>query len=98
MKKTLDWNKYIESARKVIHEGCVLLENKNNVLPLKKAEKVAVFGRIQHNYYKSGTGSGGMVNVTEVFGIMDGLKKSKLVQVDEQLESAIRAHRASRRI
>ena len=86
MKKTLDWNKYIESARKVIHEGCVLLENKNNVLPLKKAEKVAVFGRIQHNYYKSGTGSGGMVNVTEVFGIMDGLKKSKLVQIDEQLE------------
>ena len=86
MKKTLDWNKYIQTARQVVQEGCVLLENKNDVLPLKKGTKVAVFGRIQHDYYKSGTGSGGMVNVTEVIGILDGLKKSGRLQIDAELE------------
>ena len=44
-------------------EGIVMLENKNDVLPLKKGEGVSVFGRIQREYYKSGTGSGGLVNV-----------------------------------
>lgn len=87
MKKILDWNKYTQTARRVVAEGCVLLENKDHVLPLKKGTKVAVFGRIQHNYYKSGTGSGGMVNVTEVSGITDGLKKSGLVAVDSELEN-----------
>lgn len=86
MKKILDWKKYTAVARQVVAEGCVLLENKDNVLPLKKSEKVAVFGRIQHNYYKSGTGSGGMVNVTEVFGILDGLKNCGAVKIDEELE------------
>ena len=86
MTKILDWKKYTEVARRVVAEGCVLLENKDNVLPLKKGCKVAVFGRIQHNYYKSGTGSGGMVNVTEVTGITDGLKNSGLVKVDTELE------------
>lgn len=87
MTKILDWKKYTEVARRVVAEGCVLLENKDNVLPLKKGCKVAVFGRIQHNYYKSGTGSGGMVNVTEVTGITDGLKNSGLVKVDTELEN-----------
>ena len=86
MTKILDWKKYTEVARRVVAEGCVLLENKDNVLPLKKGCKVAVFGRIQHNYYKSGTGSGGMVNVTEVTGITEGLKNSGLVKVDTELE------------
>lgn len=86
MKKILDWNKYVSVARKVVAEGCVMLENKNNTLPLKKGTKLAVFGRIQHNYYKSGTGSGGMVNVTEVIGILEGLKKSSSIFIDETLE------------
>ncbi|MBQ0003792.1 MAG: glycoside hydrolase family 3 protein [Treponema sp.] len=87
MTKILDWNKYIEKSREVIREGCVLLENKNQVLPLKKGCRAAVFGRIQHNYYKSGTGSGGMVNVNHVYGITEGLKLSKTVTVDEELEN-----------
>lgn len=87
MTKILDWNKYIEKSREVIREGCVLLENRNQVLPLKKGCRAAVFGRIQHNYYKSGTGSGGMVNVNHVYGITEGLKLSKTVTVDEELEN-----------
>ena len=87
MKKILDWNKYAEAARRVVAEGCVLVENKDNVLPFKKGTKLAVFGRIQHNYYKSGTGSGGMVNVNGIYGITDGLKNSARVKVDEELEN-----------
>ncbi len=68
----LDWNEYIAASRKAVAEGIVLLEN-NGALPLKKDENLAVFGRIQEHYYKSGTGSGGMVNVDKVYNITDGL-------------------------
>lgn len=71
-KITLDWNEYEKTARSAVAEGIVLLEN-NGALPLKKEENLAVFGRIQEHYYKSGTGSGGMVNVDRVYNIPDGL-------------------------
>ena len=45
---------------------------------------VSVFGRIQLHYYKSGTGSGGMVNVSKVTGIVDGLLESG-VKLNEEL-------------
>lgn len=72
VKLTLDWNKYVEAARKTVAEGIVLLEN-NGALPLKRDEELAVFGRVQEHYYKSGTGSGGMVNVDKVWNITEGL-------------------------
>lgn len=87
MKYILDWNKYIEKAREVVSEGCVLLENKHNTLPLKKGSKVAIFGRAQLNYYKSGTGSGGMVNVSGVIGIPEGLKESAYIELDKNIEA-----------
>ena len=73
MKKILDWNKYIEKSAETVSEGIVMLENKNHALPLSADEEVAVFGRIQLHYYKSGTGSGGLVNVSKVMGINEGL-------------------------
>lgn len=69
----LDWQKYTDKAREAVAEGVVLLKNDHSVLPLKEKSRVAVFGRMQNNYYKSGTGSGGMVNVDKVWGIMDAL-------------------------
>ncbi len=81
----LDWNAYIQTAREVVAEGCVLLENHDKVLPLKKGTTVSVFGRIQNNYYKSGTGSGGMVNVSKVIGIVDALRESGEVIINEDL-------------
>lgn len=81
----LDWNDYVQAARNVVAEGCVLLENRGHVLPLQKGAKVSVFGRIQTHYYKSGTGSGGMVNVSKVIGIVDALKESGQVEVNEDL-------------
>ena len=86
----LDWNEYIKAATEVVSEGCVLLENKNGALPFAKGEKISVFGRIQTHYYKSGTGSGGMVNVTEVIGIPEGLKRTGDVVLNETLEKVYR--------
>lgn len=83
MKRVLDWNKYIEKAVQTVSEGIVMLEN-NNALPLKADDTVSVFGRIQLHYYKSGTGSGGMVNVSKVTGIVDGLLEAG-VNIDHEL-------------
>lgn len=84
-KITLDWNKYTAAARSAVAEGIVLLEN-NGVLPLKKEENLAVFGRIQEHYYKSGTGSGGMVNVDRVYNITDGLIECG-IELNEELRA-----------
>ncbi len=81
----LDWEKYTATARQVVAEGCVLLKNNADTLPIKKGSKLAMFGRIQRHYYKSGTGSGGMVNVSKVVGILDALLESPEVQVDQDL-------------
>ena len=66
-------------------EGIVMLKNENNVLPLKKGDCVSVFGRIQREYYKSGTGSGGLVNVKYVTNIVDELKKHEEIKINEEL-------------
>lgn len=65
----------------VAQEGIVLLENKKNVLPIID-KHVAVFGRIQFNYYKSGTGSGGLVNVDYVPSIIESMIQSPNMFVD----------------
>lgn len=84
MERILDWNKYLDTAAKMVSEGIVMLKNGNNALPLDTDKEVAVFGRIQFHYYKSGTGSGGMVNVTKVVNILDGLVDNG-VKVNEKL-------------
>ena len=68
-------------------EGIVMLKNKDNVLPLKNGDCVSVFGRIQREYYKSGTGSGGLVNVKYVTNIVDELKKYPQIKINEELLS-----------
>lgn len=82
----LDWEKYIEASVETVSEGIVMLKNDNGALPLEKDRETAVFGRIQLHYYKSGTGSGGMVNVSEVVGITDGLLRSG-AKINEELLS-----------
>lgn len=84
MERILDWNKYLDTAAKMVAEGIVMLKNENNALPLDTEKEVAVFGRIQFHYYKSGTGSGGMVNVTKVVNILDGLVDNG-IKVNEKL-------------
>ncbi len=83
MAKILDWNEYLDTAAEMVAEGIVMLKNEN-VFPLVAEDTAAVFGRIQLHYYKSGTGSGGMVNVSRVVNIVDGLKEAG-VKLDEEL-------------
>lgn len=86
MKRILDWNDYLRTAAETVSEGIVMLKNENYALPLNKKDEIAVFGRIQLHYYKSGTGSGGMVNVSKVTGIVDGLIESG-IKINEKLLS-----------
>lgn len=74
-----------EFSRRVAAEGAVLLRNEEQVLPLQKEDNVAVFGRCQMDYYRSGTGSGGAVNVAYTTNLLDGLRKSDRVTVNEEL-------------
>ena len=68
-------------AREAAAEGCVLLRNENRALPLEKGCRVAVFGRTQMNYYKSGLGSGGLVNARYVHGLWEGLTACGTLQL-----------------
>ncbi|MGN8754099.1 glycoside hydrolase family 3 C-terminal domain-containing protein [Blautia sp. HCP3S3_C4] len=81
----LDLERYAVLARQATAEGCVLLENEGQALPLREGERVAVFGRMAFHYYKSGLGSGGLVNTRYVVGILDALKECKEIQLDEKL-------------
>lgn len=72
-------------AKRVSHEGIILLENKDNLLPIIN-KKVAIYGRIQTNYYKSGTGSGGLVNVTDVPNFIDSAKENPRLDVNKDVE------------
>ena len=81
----LDLERYAVLARQATAEGCVLLENEGQALPLREGERVAVFGRMAFHYYKSGLGSGGLVNTRYVVGILDALKDCKEIRLDEKL-------------
>jgi len=49
---------HIDLSHEAACEGMVLLKNENNVLPLKKGAKLALFGKAQADYVKGGGGSG----------------------------------------
>lgn len=83
----LDWKIYAATAVKAAEEGAVLIKNDNGALPLTKGTKVAVFGRMQSNYYKSGTGSGGMVNVSHVTDIFEGLSSDGDLMIDDKVRA-----------
>ncbi|WNS42003.1 glycoside hydrolase family 3 C-terminal domain-containing protein [Paenibacillus sp. MMS20-IR301] len=79
---------FAEFSRTVAAEGAVLLKNEGQVLPLGNGESVAIFGRIQVNYYRSGTGSGGSVHVAYTTNLLDGLRSKKNISVNEELAAA----------
>ena len=61
--------------RRTAAEGCVLLKN-DGTLPLKKDEKVAVFGRCQLDWFYVGYGSGGDVHPPYRANLMEGLSNA----------------------
>jgi len=85
MEHKLDLQKYAKIARQAAAESCVLLKNEKNALPLRSGDKVAVFGRCALHYYKSGLGSGGLVNTRYVVSILDALKECENISIEENL-------------
>ena len=67
-------------------EGIVLLKNNKNVLPFKKNDKVAVFGRCQYDFFYVGYGSGGDVHPTHRVNLIEGLKNNN-ININEELAS-----------
>ncbi|GIO41280.1 glycoside hydrolase family 3 protein [Paenibacillus apis] len=76
---------FAEFSRTVAAEGAVLLKNDLQALPLLPQDTVSVFGRTQINYYRSGTGSGGSVNVTHTTNLLNGLRGKSGIRLNEDL-------------
>lgn len=63
-------------SKEAAKEGMVLLKNSDNVLPLAKGTRVALFGKATFDYVKGGGGSGD-VTVEYIINLYDGLKSLK---------------------
>ena len=85
----MNFDIFAKKCRALIPEGITLLEH-DGALPFCEGEKVAVFGRGQYEYLKSGSGSGGSVKCAYVTNIIDELKTR--VSVDEEVDGFWRAY------
>ena len=70
-------------ARKAAADGIVLLENKENVLPISKGSRVALYGSGVSNTIKGGTGSGD-VNERHSVTIAEGFRDAGYVITTEE--------------
>ncbi|MBQ4603176.1 MAG: glycoside hydrolase family 3 C-terminal domain-containing protein [Clostridia bacterium] len=68
--------KHTQLSRKAATEGMVLLKNENMALPLKRGEKIALFGKATIEYIKGGGGSGD-VHCPYIHNIYDGFKEKE---------------------
>lgn len=76
---------HIALSKDAAKEGMVLLKNQNQVLPLAKGSKVALFGKGTFDYVKGGGGSGD-VYVPYIRNLYEGLsQKKESVRVFEEL-------------
>lgn len=81
-----------ELSKNAAKEGMVLLKNANNVLPLSKGSKVALFGKGTFDYVKGGGGSGD-VTVSYITNLYDGLSQlGDHVRVFEESAEFYRKH------
>ena len=87
MKNTmLEMSRYAALARQAVAEGVVLLKNEA-VLPLASGGRAALFGYAQFHYYKSGTGSGGLVNTAHVPNLPEVLGGPDGYQLDAEVQA-----------
>ncbi|MFA9396809.1 MAG: glycoside hydrolase family 3 C-terminal domain-containing protein [Clostridiaceae bacterium] len=79
-------------SKNAAKEGMVLIKNKNNLLPLPKTSKVALFGKATFDYIKGGGGSGD-VTVEYTTNIYEGMKQlNKNVNIYESLATFYKSH------
>ncbi|WP_028023295.1 glycoside hydrolase family 3 protein [Enterovibrio calviensis] len=72
-------------SRQAAAEGVVLLKNTDSILPLKENDVVSLFGRCQIDTYRSGTGSGGAVNVPYAVNILEGFRANSAITINKEL-------------
>ncbi len=72
-------------ARYVSAEGMVLLENNENVLPLKKDDTIAFVGKGIFEYHKGGLGSADVFS-KYVVNIVDGMKEKDISLLESSFE------------
>ena len=78
---------HIRLSREAAKEGMVLLKNENDLLPLPRGCRAALFGKASFDYVKGGGGSGD-VTVSGTRNLYDGLKeKQDHVTVFEELSA-----------
>ncbi|MBQ2088812.1 MAG: glycoside hydrolase family 3 C-terminal domain-containing protein, partial [Lachnospiraceae bacterium] len=65
-----------KQLRKLAEEGIVLLKNDNNILPITEDKCVSVFGRIQHDWFYVGYGSGGDVHAPYSVSLFEGFDEA----------------------
>lgn len=80
-----DLEAHAKIAKEVADEGVVLMKNSKDVLPLKKAESIALFGITSYSFIAGGTGSGN-VNRPYVVDLKQGLHNSGF-STDSEVES-----------
>ena len=86
----------MEIAREAAAAGIVLLKNENNILPIAKGSKIALYGIGAANTFKGGTGSGD-VNERQSVSIFEGLKNSGYIITNEaQAKESVELYKKAR--
>lgn len=71
-------------CRESAADGTVLLRN-DGTLPLREGARLALFGRVQVDWFAVGYGSGGDVNAPYSWNLLDALREDGRVAVDAEL-------------
>lgn len=71
-----------EILRDAAAQGAVLLEN-NGVLPLESGSRIALFGRVQNDWFYTGYGSGGDVNKPYAVNLIEAVRNCEELKINE---------------
>ena len=86
----------MDIAREAAAAGIVLLKNENNILPIAKGSKIALYGIGAANTFKGGTGSGD-VNERQSVSIFEGLKNAGYIITNEaQAKESVELYKKAR--
>ncbi|MDR0892566.1 MAG: glycoside hydrolase family 3 C-terminal domain-containing protein [Mediterranea sp.] len=88
---TPDLKAHAALTRQTSTEGMVLLENRDQTLPLKDVKRVSLFGVTSYNFIAGGTGSGD-VNKAYVVDLKSGLTNAGLT-IDNDLQALYESYK-----
>jgi len=80
-------DRIVALCRRAAAEGVVLLRNEGEVLPLGVHDEVAVFGRVQCDWFAVGYGSGGDVKAPYEVSLLEALREAGVLVSGEVAEA-----------